>query len=65
VASLLEFFKICSDLFRIIHNIRSLKQLSPTLAGVCPARISMSLNTLCTCCITEAASVWLFITLEH
>jgi hypothetical protein len=40
-------------------------ELSPTLAGVHLARISMSLSTLCTCCTTESASGYLFVMAWH
>jgi hypothetical protein len=58
------FAKVCSVLRRIIHSSSSLRAL-PTLAGVRPARISMPLSTLCTCCTTEPASEYFFVMAWH
>jgi hypothetical protein len=39
-----------------LFTIEVCSELSPTLAGVHPARLSVSLSILCTCCTIEAAS---------
>jgi hypothetical protein len=56
-----KFTVLCSALLRIAAH----SKLSSTLHVVYPARITMLLSTLCTCCTTEPASLYLFVIVWH
>jgi hypothetical protein len=57
-ATHLEFYKF-AVFTSALSTVEVHSKLSPNLAGVHPARFSVSLNTLCICCTTEAASGYL------